>query len=241
MMKRRNVESSKYRKQFHFRKYRFTDGIYASNTFLYLKFLLIWILIMFADYILEFRFEFLWPFWLLIRSLHDSFKYQGIVRFILFKINQIKFVFFLETWNLTFFTWIQIDFLRFFRLDRISLRLILLHVPTGSMACLCRQHLRLGTVRVAHRERRMFAYSLAMAAVCVFRSLVSAQKCENNRLVSTIRRSLHWLPNGHAGFWLQELSKLQVSLAEAEVHSEKELVLLAIDCQISASWTTAKR
>lgn len=26
-----------------------------------------------------FRFEFLWPFWLLLRSVHDSFKYKGLV------------------------------------------------------------------------------------------------------------------------------------------------------------------
>lgn len=32
-----------------------------------------------ADYMLEFRFEFLWPFWLLLRSVYDSFKYQGLV------------------------------------------------------------------------------------------------------------------------------------------------------------------
>lgn len=34
---------------------------------------------MIADFLLEFRFEFLWPFWLVVRSLHDSFKYQGII------------------------------------------------------------------------------------------------------------------------------------------------------------------
>ena len=78
-MKRRNVECNKYRKQFHFRKYKFGEGVYASSTFLYLKFLCAWLLIMVADFMLEFRFEFLWPFWLLIRSLNDSFKYQGIV------------------------------------------------------------------------------------------------------------------------------------------------------------------
>ena len=27
-----------------------------------------------------FRFEYLWPFWLLVRSIYDSFKYQGLVR-----------------------------------------------------------------------------------------------------------------------------------------------------------------
>ena len=26
------------------------------------------------------RFEYLWPFWLLVRSIYDSFKYQGLVR-----------------------------------------------------------------------------------------------------------------------------------------------------------------
>ncbi|CAG5131273.1 unnamed protein product, partial [Candidula unifasciata] len=47
-------------------------------TFLYLRFLLVWALVLMADFILEFRFEYLWPFWLLIRSVYDSFKYQGL-------------------------------------------------------------------------------------------------------------------------------------------------------------------
>lgn len=36
-------------------------------------------MVILADFILEFRFEFLWPFWLLLRSVYDSFKYQGLV------------------------------------------------------------------------------------------------------------------------------------------------------------------
>ncbi|XP_039311686.1 macoilin-1 isoform X3 [Solenopsis invicta] len=48
------------------------------NTLLYLKFLLLWAMVILADFILEFRFEFLWPFWLLLRSVYDSFKYQGL-------------------------------------------------------------------------------------------------------------------------------------------------------------------
>ena len=40
---------------------------------------MIWALVLMADYILEFRFEYLWPFWLLVRSVYDSFKYQGLV------------------------------------------------------------------------------------------------------------------------------------------------------------------
>jgi hypothetical protein len=46
---------------------------------MYLKFICIWGIIMAADYLLEFRFEFLWPFWLVLRSIYDSFKYQGLV------------------------------------------------------------------------------------------------------------------------------------------------------------------
>lgn len=49
------------------------------STLLYLKFLLLWAMVILADFILEFRFEFLWPFWLLLRSVYDSFKYQGLV------------------------------------------------------------------------------------------------------------------------------------------------------------------
>lgn len=38
-----------------------------------------WILVLLADFVLEFRFEYLWPFWLFIRSVYDSFRYQGLV------------------------------------------------------------------------------------------------------------------------------------------------------------------
>ena len=54
-------------------------SVFGFSTLLYLKFLVLWALVLFADFILEFRFEFLWPFWLLLRSVYDSFKYQGLV------------------------------------------------------------------------------------------------------------------------------------------------------------------
>lgn len=74
-MKRRNVECGKLRRPL--KRNKLTEGIYGS-TLLYLKFLLLWAVVIFADFILEFRFEFLWPFWLLLRSVYDSFKYQGL-------------------------------------------------------------------------------------------------------------------------------------------------------------------
>ncbi|KAL5962176.1 Macoilin-1 [Taenia solium] len=51
-----------------------------SNTFgSYLKLFLIWSTIVVLDFLMEFRFEYMWPCWLLIRTINDSFKYQGIV------------------------------------------------------------------------------------------------------------------------------------------------------------------
>ncbi len=47
---------------------------------IYVKLLLAWALLMTADFLLGFRFEYLWPFWLLVRSIYDSFRYQGLVR-----------------------------------------------------------------------------------------------------------------------------------------------------------------
>ena len=55
------------------------DVMPVHSPFIYLKFLLVWALVLLADFILEFRFEYLWPFWLLLRSVYDSFKYQGLV------------------------------------------------------------------------------------------------------------------------------------------------------------------
>ncbi|XP_077263890.1 macoilin-1 isoform X1 [Temnothorax americanus] len=74
-MKRRNVECGKLRRPL--KRNKLTEGIYGS-TLLYLKFFLLWAMVILADFILEFRFEFLWPFWLLLRSVYDSFKYQGL-------------------------------------------------------------------------------------------------------------------------------------------------------------------
>ncbi|XP_018576568.1 macoilin isoform X2 [Anoplophora glabripennis] len=55
-----------------------------NSTLLYLKFVILWALVILADFILEFRFEFLWPFYLLLRSVYDSFKYQGLAFSIFF-------------------------------------------------------------------------------------------------------------------------------------------------------------
>ncbi|XP_025097702.1 macoilin-2-like isoform X4 [Pomacea canaliculata] len=75
MKRPRNADCGKIRRPL--KRNKITDGIYGS-TFLYLRFLLVWALVLMADFILEFRFEYLWPFWLMLRSVCDSFKYQGL-------------------------------------------------------------------------------------------------------------------------------------------------------------------
>ncbi|XP_039280202.1 macoilin-1 [Nilaparvata lugens] len=59
-------------------KNRIEELYFCFSALLYLKFFLLWAVVLLADFILEFRFEFLWPFWLLLRSVYDSFKYQGL-------------------------------------------------------------------------------------------------------------------------------------------------------------------
>ncbi|XP_023229017.1 macoilin-like [Centruroides sculpturatus] len=82
-MKRRNADCGKLRRPV--KRTKISEGVYGS-TFLYLKFLLLWALMLLADFIVEFRFEYLWPFWLLLRSVYDSFKYQGLAFSIFFVI-----------------------------------------------------------------------------------------------------------------------------------------------------------
>ncbi|XP_063829189.1 macoilin-like [Ostrinia nubilalis] len=74
-MKRRNAESGKMRRPL--KRTKITEGMYG-NSLVYLKFVMLWATVVMADYMLEFRFEFLWPFWMMLRSVYDSFKYQGL-------------------------------------------------------------------------------------------------------------------------------------------------------------------
>jgi len=74
-MKRRNAQAEGKRRPV--KRTKLTDNIFGS-TLVYVKLLLLWALVLATDYLLEFRFEYLWPFWLLVRSIYDSFKYQGL-------------------------------------------------------------------------------------------------------------------------------------------------------------------
>nr|VZH92138.1 unnamed protein product [Spirometra erinaceieuropaei] len=61
-----------------------TCDTFSTNFGSYLKLLLAWAAIMTLDFLMEFRFEYMWPCWLLMRTINDSFKYQGLAFAIFF-------------------------------------------------------------------------------------------------------------------------------------------------------------
>ncbi|XP_078485784.1 macoilin isoform X1 [Ciona intestinalis] len=82
-MKRRNTEAGKPPRRPVKRAGKFAEGVCGSS-FVYIKFVTIWLFILLADFILEFRFEYMWPFWLLLQSVYDTFKYQGLAYSVFF-------------------------------------------------------------------------------------------------------------------------------------------------------------
>lgn len=52
--------------------------LYSAYTFL--KFMVMWTLVLLADFILEFRLEYLWPCWLFFGSVYTTFHCHGLVR-----------------------------------------------------------------------------------------------------------------------------------------------------------------
>lgn len=65
-------------------------ALVCFSALIYVKYIFLWLLAMLADYMLEFRFEYFWPFWLFIRSVYDSFKYQGMVKCVVFLLYLIS-------------------------------------------------------------------------------------------------------------------------------------------------------
>ncbi|PIK50967.1 hypothetical protein BSL78_12135 [Apostichopus japonicus] len=102
-MKRRNADCGRPRRPL--KRTKIAEGFYSS-TFLYLKFLGIWATVLLFDFLLEFRFEYLWPVWLLLRSIYDSYKYQGLA-------FSIFFVFIVATSDMVCLLFIPVHWLFF--------------------------------------------------------------------------------------------------------------------------------
>ncbi|KAG7460779.1 hypothetical protein MATL_G00202510 [Megalops atlanticus] len=79
-MKKRYVDASRLRKM---KKTKITERI-SESAYTFLKFVMVWILVLLADFILEFRFEYLWPCWLFFGSVYTTFHCHGLVICVVF-------------------------------------------------------------------------------------------------------------------------------------------------------------
>ncbi|XP_019909277.2 macoilin-1 isoform X2 [Esox lucius] len=74
-MKKRYVDASRLRKM---KKIKITEKI-SESAYTFLKFMVVWTLVLLADFILEFRLEYLWPCWLFLGSVYTTFHCHGLV------------------------------------------------------------------------------------------------------------------------------------------------------------------
>lgn len=57
-----------------------TIPLSLCSAYTVLKFMMMWTLVLLADFILEFRLEYLWPCWLFFGSVYTTFHCHGLVR-----------------------------------------------------------------------------------------------------------------------------------------------------------------
>jgi hypothetical protein len=81
-IRRRNAEPIRVKRQNKSKKV--SEALFSSSFFQYLQVLLIWVVILGCDMILDMRFEYAWPCWLLMRSSHDTYKCGGLLLAIFF-------------------------------------------------------------------------------------------------------------------------------------------------------------
>ncbi|XP_067428884.1 macoilin [Thunnus thynnus] len=74
-MKKRYVDASRLRKM---KKLKITEKL-SESAYTFLKFMVMWTLVLLADFILEFRLEYLWPCWLFFGSVYTTFHCHGLV------------------------------------------------------------------------------------------------------------------------------------------------------------------
>ncbi|KAA8583098.1 hypothetical protein FQN60_015644 [Etheostoma spectabile] len=79
-MKKRYVDASRLRKM---KKLKITEKL-SESAYTFLKFMMMWTLVLLADFILEFRLEYLWPCWLFFGSVYTTFHCHGLVICVVF-------------------------------------------------------------------------------------------------------------------------------------------------------------
>ncbi|XP_034018157.1 macoilin-1 [Thalassophryne amazonica] len=79
-MKKRYVDANRLRKM---KKLKITEKL-SESAYTFLKFMTMWTLVLLADFILEFRLEYLWPCWLFFGSVYTTFHCHGLVICVVF-------------------------------------------------------------------------------------------------------------------------------------------------------------
>ncbi|XP_018550502.1 macoilin-1 [Lates calcarifer] len=79
-MKKRYVDANRLRKM---KKLKITERL-SESAYTFLKFMMMWTLVLLADFILEFRLEYLWPCWLFFGSVYTTFHCHGLVICVVF-------------------------------------------------------------------------------------------------------------------------------------------------------------
>ncbi|XP_029903755.1 macoilin [Myripristis murdjan] len=79
-MKKRYVDASRLRKM---KKIKITEKL-SESAYTFLKFMIMWTLVLLADFVLEFRLEYLWPCWLFFGSVYTTFHCHGLVICVVF-------------------------------------------------------------------------------------------------------------------------------------------------------------
>ncbi|XP_051500986.1 macoilin-like isoform X2 [Myxocyprinus asiaticus] len=73
-MKKRCMDIGRLRKM---KKIKLAEKI-SESAYSILKFMIVWILVLLADFILEFRLEYLWPCWLFLGTVYTTFHCHGL-------------------------------------------------------------------------------------------------------------------------------------------------------------------
>ncbi|KAJ3607167.1 hypothetical protein NHX12_026680 [Muraenolepis orangiensis] len=74
-MKKRYVDANRLRKM---KKIKLTEKL-SESAYTFLKCMLVWTVVLLADFALEFRLEYLWPCWMFLGSVYTTFHCYGLV------------------------------------------------------------------------------------------------------------------------------------------------------------------
>ncbi|XP_051954667.1 macoilin [Xyrauchen texanus] len=79
-MRKRYMDIGRLRKM---KKIKLTEKI-SESAYSVLKFMIVWMLVLLADFILEFRLEYLWPCWLFLGTVYTTFHCHGLAICVVF-------------------------------------------------------------------------------------------------------------------------------------------------------------